>query len=346
MNNEKIFLSIVIPIYNVLDYVDDCIDSILSQCTSDIEIIAVNDGSTDGTDIFLNEKYSQIECITIINRNNGGISAARNSGISIAKGKYITVLDGDDKLKKGSLSKIISCLKKNNPDVLMTDYIKAWADGGMYFHESTLKINKNTILDSHENSILSDIYDGSELYAWRFIVKNEIYQNSLYHEGYVFEDIRNIPIILSKAETFFYLPLISVIYNQRPNSTMKTKSLKNILDLSSSTAFSYEKISKMNISEKTKISHTIFSMKVYIWSIQDLIIAKQSPLYTNDILDNYKKSIFNNESKALDKLKKIDRKNYILFKLLSKKKILKVAIYMYNEILIAKKIMKKIYNKL
>jgi len=332
VNKENdIFLSIVIPVYNVMDYIGECIDSIINQKIDIVEIIVVNDGSTDGCDIFLDNKYSDSHQVKLINQINGGISSARNAGIDVANGKYIAVLDGDDRLKEGCLLKAISCLKKNNPDILMMDYIKEWIDGGRYYNNTGSNLITNKVLDVFDDSVLSSVYDGSELYAWRFIVKSDIYKKTLFEEGYVFEDIRNIPLLITKATTFFYLPLVFVIYNQRPGSTMKTKSIKNIMDLSSSTIPLKAKAGNLRLSNSSMISHDTFSMKVFVWSIQDLIISKSQEDVTNKIKENLRKSLFNNGIAPITKLKVMDKKMYILYSLLSKNFILKSVFFILKK---------------
>lgn len=96
MENKEIKVSVIVPVYNVRKYLARCLDSIIVQSLKDIEIICVNDGSTDGSDKVL-EQYAQKDSrIRIVNRENGGLSAARNTGMPYARGKYIGFVDSDD----------------------------------------------------------------------------------------------------------------------------------------------------------------------------------------------------------------------------------------------------------
>lgn len=94
--SEEIKVSVIVPVYNVKKYLAKCLDSIIAQTLKDIEIICVNDGSSDGSDKVLEEYKKKDARIQVVNRKNGGLSAARNTGMPYAKGKYIGFVDSDD----------------------------------------------------------------------------------------------------------------------------------------------------------------------------------------------------------------------------------------------------------
>ena len=105
-------LSIIIPIYNVSDYLDNCINSIYNQMNDDIEVILVDDGSTDEKCPQICDKWSAMDTrIKVIHKKNGGLSDARNEGLKVAAGKYILFVDGDDSLESNAISVIMDHLK-------------------------------------------------------------------------------------------------------------------------------------------------------------------------------------------------------------------------------------------
>ena len=113
-------ISIIIPCYNVEKYLDRCMESILSQTLSDIEIICINDGSTDNSLVFLNKYASSDNRFTIINKKNEGVGIARNAGLKLAQGEYIYFVDPDDWLQNsGVLLKIFEKAKSENLDMLI-----------------------------------------------------------------------------------------------------------------------------------------------------------------------------------------------------------------------------------
>ena len=101
-------ISIVVPIYNVKDYLEECVESIKNQTYEDYELILVDDGSTDGCGEIVDRLADSDERIIAIHKANGGLSDARNAGIKIAKGEYITFIDSDDGIEVDYLEKMIT----------------------------------------------------------------------------------------------------------------------------------------------------------------------------------------------------------------------------------------------
>ena len=132
-------VSVIIPVYNVEKYLRECLDSIVNQTLREIEIICVNDGSTDGSPEILRE-YGEKDCrITIISQENRGISSARNHGADIASGEYFYFMDGDDILERDALSRLYQLSEEKSLDVL-------YFDGKSFFETEELKeIKKNYI---------------------------------------------------------------------------------------------------------------------------------------------------------------------------------------------------------
>ena len=132
-------VSVIIPVYNVEKYLRECLDSIVNQTLREIEIICVDDGSTDGSPEILRE-YGERDCrITIISQENRGISSARNHGADIASGEYFYFMDGDDILERDALSRLYQLSEEKSLDVL-------YFDGESFFETEELKeIKKNYI---------------------------------------------------------------------------------------------------------------------------------------------------------------------------------------------------------
>lgn len=110
--------SVIIPVYNVEKYIEECLISVLNQTLKEIEIICIDDGSTDDTLRILNNLKEEDSRICIISQENKGLSSARNQGILKSKGQYIFYLDSDDKLELDALEKIYSVFSVNDYDIL------------------------------------------------------------------------------------------------------------------------------------------------------------------------------------------------------------------------------------
>ena len=120
--NNKEMISIVVPAYNAVNVIGLCIDSILKSTYKDFELVIVNDGSKDNTLEILQEYAKKDQRIRVIDRENGGQSEARNTGLRASKGKYVMFIDSDDYLDPDYLEKMHECLIKNDADVVVSGY--------------------------------------------------------------------------------------------------------------------------------------------------------------------------------------------------------------------------------
>lgn len=126
INEDKI--SVIVPVYNVAEYIPKCLDSLINQTYQNLEIICVNDGSKDNSLEILNEYKKKDKRIKVIDKENGGVSSARNAGLKVCKGGYITFIDSDDYLDLNVYEKSIDKMKKENADVLF--YTCLWEPSG------------------------------------------------------------------------------------------------------------------------------------------------------------------------------------------------------------------------
>lgn len=138
--------SIIVAAYNIEDYIERCLDSLVNQTLKEIEIIVVNDGSTDKTSLKI-EKFSSRDIrVKLINQDNRGLIEARKSGLNIAKGEYILFVDGDDWLEFNTLQILYENAKKNNSDIVLYHAFIAYDDGKKEFL-STYNECKNSTLE-------------------------------------------------------------------------------------------------------------------------------------------------------------------------------------------------------
>ena len=219
-------LSIVIPVYNVENYIPQCLESILSQSFKDLEIICVNDGSTDNSLSVLQDYKAKYGRIIIIDKKNEGSGIARNAGLSIAKGEYVYYVDGDDWIEDNALEKIIVKADKLNTDILIfggLSYYEGKGKNGGYSANKLPKKYLDKVFSAKE--IKKDIFKfpstaWTKLYKRDFLVKNNI----------KFQDIKagqdQLPFFHSmiKAERIALLP--ENIYCYRKNRKGAVTSVK------------------------------------------------------------------------------------------------------------------------
>ena len=213
--------SFIVPIYNIAQYLDTCIKSILMQDYKNFELILVNDGSLDNSkDICL--KYEKDPRIKYFEKKNGGLSDARNFGIEEAIGDYLIFIDGDDFYNQKFLNKVNEILERKQQDILIINSQKIYPNGEK-------KISHPQKEMTEEEIIKKNIFKGC---AWDKIVKREfIEKNKLkFEKGLLSEDI------LWCGQLLFYKPSISYYstavysYRQRAGSITKTISKKHIFD--------------------------------------------------------------------------------------------------------------------
>ena len=122
-------VSVITPVYNVETYLRQCLDSVLNQTLRDIEIICVDDGSTDGSAAILEEYAAKDSRIKVVKQENAGAGAARNAGLSVAKGEWLSILDADDEFSPNMLSEMVEAGERNSADVVACTMVK---DGDIF----------------------------------------------------------------------------------------------------------------------------------------------------------------------------------------------------------------------
>lgn len=124
-------ISFIVPIYNVKEYLRECVESIAGQIVVDAEIILVDDGSTDGSGVLADHLAEEFDKTKVVHKRNGGLASARNVGLDAALGDYVAFVDSDDRIALGAVGPLGTYLKTNHPDVLFLDSCKFYPDGSV-----------------------------------------------------------------------------------------------------------------------------------------------------------------------------------------------------------------------
>lgn len=180
-------ISVVIPVYNVSEFVGPCLDSVLEQTYTNLDIIVVNDGSTDSSGIICDTYAAKDNRIRVIHQQNGGLSAARNAGIEIAKGKYITFIDSDDLIRPNMVDYLHNLLLSENADFSTCDSYRIDEKGQALKGKST--VVAKTIV-GNENCMLAynSWKSGMTMTAWGKLYKIELFKDIRYAIGRLHED--------------------------------------------------------------------------------------------------------------------------------------------------------------
>ena len=230
-------LSIIVPIYNVEDYLEECLKSLYNIKNIKLEIILVNDGSKDNS-FKIMEKFKEIypEKTVLINKENGGLSSARNAGMKAAVGEYISFIDSDDFIDVGEFEKFFKEGQKDKLDVMVGNmrYYTPEKTGDSLFRSDIIK-NSGIVngidffwnLFQKPKCFREEVVD--DIYKREFLVKNNIWFN----ENIVHEDSEFTPLVYLKAEKVKYIDRAFYFYRQRTGSIMNKVSEKSIVSLES-----------------------------------------------------------------------------------------------------------------
>ena len=178
-------VSVVVSCYNVESYVDICLKSLCEQNYSTLEILVVDDGSTDGTRARCEVWSGRDSRIVLIEREHGGPSAARNSGMERARGDYILCVDGDDYVAPTHVERLVAAAEADGCDVVLCGY--GWVDGvGKSLGERRFKSERNLSLEVFLQRVLTDEYAPS---VWSKLFKRSLIENVRFREGVLYEDV-------------------------------------------------------------------------------------------------------------------------------------------------------------
>lgn len=223
--------SVIIPVYNVEEYLQSCLDSVLCQTFSDWEAICVNDGSTDGSVAILEKNAAKDARIKVINQSNAGTAAARNSGIRAAQGDYIFFLDSDDWIVPDTLEILANRLR--DEDILCFSG-KRYSESTGEFHaaDNLPEITYHAGMDYYnENALLprdfAFVCVVLRVYNREFLVRNGLF----FDDDITYEDNLWVPMTLYYAQTVTVIPDVLYIYRIRGGSKMQEASFDRKLNM-------------------------------------------------------------------------------------------------------------------
>lgn len=229
-------LSIIVPIYKVESYLRKCVESLLAQdlpCEQ-YEIILVDDGSTDRCGEICDEYASRIPNIKVIHRENGGLSAARNSGIEVAQGQYVQFVDSDDYLEPNVLKTLVEKMEADSLDVLRFNYQNV---NERYEVIEPNKVSRPFV--DYRDEVCDGLTFlterlGTACYAVQFMIRRDLLERCSFKEGIFFEDVEWTPRLLLKARRATSTSFMVYDYLMRQGSitksTEETKKRKVITD--------------------------------------------------------------------------------------------------------------------
>lgn len=217
MNNAKI--SIIVPVYKVEEYLDECVESVVSQSYNNLEIILVDDGSPDNCGDIC-DKWSQKDSrIKVIHKENGGLSDARNAGLEIATGDYIFFLDSDDYIEQNCISDLYGYLGEYDAEIAVTSKTRKPFEN---------IINPPIIADDSKEMLIL-MY---KKYFWEGcgkLYKASLFKNLKYKKGILYEDFHLTPRVILESNKIVYADTKQYYYRVRSGSIMRGETKADLI---------------------------------------------------------------------------------------------------------------------
>ncbi|MEE6639301.1 glycosyltransferase [Limosilactobacillus pontis] len=285
-NKCENLVSIIVPIYNSEESLDRCLTSLINQTYTNIEIILVNDGSTDES-LEICDKYGRYDDrILIIDQGNCGRAVARNVGINIASGDYVMFVDSDDYVSKEFCKDALRTICKYNVDIVLFDY---------YLEEKNTSLLKKTCNESgflSKNKAMSTVVDASFLQIKIF--RKNLFKGITFPVGKNYEDVFVTYQLIDKAESFYHLPRPLYHYVQHANSVTHIKNSQNVSDFFEASYIRFNFLKQFFPLVANQAQQSLKLLSFYY------LIYNQNGYYYSEAL-----SIFNSDTKLCNISKKL-----------------------------------------
>lgn len=226
-NSQGMLLSIIIPVYLVEETLQRCVKSILQQTFTDWELILVDDGSPDGCPALCDEFCLQDNRIKVIHQANGGLSAARNSGLLQAQGSYVTFVDSDDYVRKDTYQQMMQQLVEQ-PEIDIIEY-PITLHAGNKQQEKILSFPVKSY-----NNMLTYWFESKaylHTYAWNKVYKRRLFNQVRYPVNKVFEDVYTLPLLLRQSKVVATTDKGMYFYVDNPQGITATAGGEQLKDL-------------------------------------------------------------------------------------------------------------------
>lgn len=218
-------VSLIIPVYNIEDYLEKCLDSVEQQTYKEAEIIIVNDGSTDNSPAIIDKytaKNANFKSFTI---KNSGLGGARNFGLTKATGDYVVFLDSDDYIAPDCLEKFVAAAQNNGSDIVVCNSCDVTEDG------TIIRYTRNNL-----SNTTTSLYDSPEILlnrpcAWAKMYRKSLFEGLSYVAREWYEDLRLTPKLFLKANKITFIDDSLFFYVQRAGSIMNNSNIQRNLEI-------------------------------------------------------------------------------------------------------------------
>ncbi|SEP67390.1 Glycosyltransferase involved in cell wall bisynthesis [Virgibacillus subterraneus] len=293
-------ISIIVPIYNSSQYISKCIESIMAQTFRNFELILVNDGSTDHSGQICDQYAEKDSRIIVIHKKNGGVSSARNTGINIAKGEYISFVDGDDWIYSDMYYRLYELCKETDSDISICGNYREV--NGDVIHVEREKL----VIEMDNTEAMRQLFTGKyfRFAVWAKLYKKSCFENIQYPEDRRLDDLPTTYKIFTNANKVVYTSYAGYVYLLRENSILTSSYNEKKLDVfigwDEIIAFMNENYPQLS---KEYISCFVYYSMDHVYSIlnqvKDPAEKEKYILYIQKFIRKYYKEILKNARLSL-----------------------------------------------
>lgn len=329
---ENELISVIVPVYNIEKYLEKCVTSIVSQTYSNLEIILVDDGSTDQSGFLCDVYAEKDDRIHVIHKANAGLSDARNVGIENSKGKYISFVDSDDYIDSAYVESLYHTLMHFSADISICNFSKVYEQGRT---DDYVVASHAVITGKQAIQKLSERDSIYYIVAWNKLYKRELFANVKFPVGRINEDEFVIHRLFGQCDKIACLKDVLYFYYQRPDSIMGKINKKD-------TEYCLNKIEFMldRVNYLQTIHMEPYAVKIY---------KKAVFLYYNNVLENKNDTELKQKKNRMEQIEKEFWKNYEITKFLSLKQQIQIFMILrshqfYKMYVYIKSILRKVIN--
>ena len=229
LNNPLV--SVIVPVYNVGPYLEECLISIISQTYRNLEILIVDDGSNDGSEILCDEFRQRDDRIQVFHHQiNQGVSVARNIALDHMTGDFVVFCDSDDYYFPNYVQRMVEKILESNSDIVICGYQVCYFNDKKHLYDTTVHYDTEQAM-SRSEALCALTIDKIAIAVWNKIYKSQLWEKLRFPEGRLFEDTYGTYSVLNSAESILLIPDIMMMHRrERPGSITTTYSIKHIQD--------------------------------------------------------------------------------------------------------------------
>lgn len=260
-------ISVIVPVYNFQDCLKRCVDSILEQTYINLELILVDDGSQDESGNICDQYKASDHRVKVLHKKNGGTSEARNYGLELAAGDYISFVDGDDFIEPDFYESLYNLITKYNKDIAMVSYQQVKKD--RIIPQATS--GKVAVID-REMAVQELLLDNTiQNYVWNKLYKRELFKTIRFPVGVVYDDINIMYELFRESNGVVYQETVKYNYCIRDTGVIKTNSHKKREDalLSIEKRFNDVEVDFPSLHKYNAFAYVLWMIRIYTFTVRE-----------------------------------------------------------------------------